>query len=618
MLSGLGTKILALDLNTDTSHLQHSVNMTDQCIHVVLSPKALARVCSTARSGDKVLYPRSFGGKSPFTAAELHYIDLYEAKHEDGTVFAAFADWLRCLSVSPSTHDLLFIHANAIGAYAFRPLLRCIDAIECVLRELPGRLAFHLPAGFEDAEVPVHLVHSLEQPRGSVAVLGAFIGRHVVTRFGGTPNTVYQYRHLGWRDLAATRGLFLRAALPFIAGSGACLDNIFVSAIGRSLRPVTATSTRVDSVAICRSSHQVRALQEHLVATQSCSSRVALLALPQLQAGINARVAVSRLYRGYLRLGVPLSDRLLSFASSVYRGRRAVTETACMDGSLVVQYGREAAPLMFRTADLVRGAAQCPQFSGLDLLLHRLARHWGEGQRILHFEVAGTRSLQIYLAAHQLGHTSEALQTVAVSKGPYVFFPTCHRFVCNTGSSYRSLLQASGEALGSIEKPIVTPDAIERRYPSSPTTITLFTQPYDFVGTALIAEALSDVASKLSATLLVRLHPRDRVTNYPQRARGLIQRHLAKAGVDLASLLSISDLAVVRTSSVAVDALRAGVPLVAVTLDDFERQFDVFWIQGCGEATPSRCDSVSELVELTLYHYPEVGRRSRLLWQAAR
>ena len=99
--------------------------------------------------------------------------------------------------------------------------------------------------------------------------------------------------------------------------------------------------------------------------------------------------------------------------------------------------------------------------------------------------------------------------------------------------------------------------------------LAFLTQPYEADVTSDILFALHEVCRANGWEMVIRLHPRDYPSRYPQGIRTLLEEQGPVESLD--RILSSSSVIVSRTSSVIEEAISRGIPAVACLLSDYDR-----------------------------------------------
>jgi hypothetical protein len=148
--------------------------------------------------------------------------------------------------------------------------------------------------------------------------------------------------------------------------------------------------------------------------------------------------------------------------------------------------------------------------------------------------------------------------------------------------------------------------------------IIYFSQPYDFENQREILRNIFSTLERLdhNVEFIVKLHPRDSADNY----NGIKNLQFIKSGcASNESLITESDFVVSRCSSVLHDALMLGVPYIACTFTQYEKEFSPPYLADeLGVRVSNYGELEDRMVNFEQYQYDFSRRRSSCLDKVAK
>ncbi|MBB3763519.1 hypothetical protein [Sphingomicrobium lutaoense] len=227
-------------------------------------------------------------------------------------------------------------------------------------------------------------------------------------------------------------------------------------------------------------------------------------------------------------------------------------------------------------------------------LIDRVAKRGGRD--LVNFEMIGAMAGLEALAARRAGLRLSSVQTALISDAPLAIFPFSDEFYSDS-PEMACLCERLGHVRMGEVKFVGSPYPVQPIRPLPPDCDLLFcTQPDDRSANLRILKALIPLAKNGGRRLAVRPHPRDDMTFY--------RAALEAAGItvivdrdELSNSLEKYPLIVLKTSSLAKDALGAGAHIVFCHFTDRDRSLSADYLDSA-RATGLVANDEAQLAEL--------------------
>lgn len=443
--------------------------------------------------------------------------------------------------------DLVQCLLNDIYAYTLRPTYSTIEFLRNLIDERGIVGITILAARRRRGGVPLVGFRTTESRRGSPHLLGAYIAQMIRRGFSGLPVEIVYCRG-DFYCIESFRKLFMICANAFfmVIFSLKCL--VYLKNGSRSGQmPAHGIIVRVP--------HQARFAARILAGRKDA----AIFAFPQASQGSLRSFGrmVREDLRGFIVGGVRLRG-LLSALSTTMHDVRALRRFA--KTSHHVELGDPSIALGVDLSDLARELIIFPILIFYKNILAESVVASG-CKSLMTFELVGRMAGIESLVARRAGISSTTIQTALVSATPHVVFPWTDLFLTD-GPEVADQIRAIGsKSFGSVRYAGST-FCIDTEVKSGDAKkVAYFTQPYEPSVTLDILTVLCENAREQGGHVYLKLHPRDDERTY----REIISRYrdvLRPVSGSPALLLGQVDVCVTRTSSVAKEAIAAGIPVV--------------------------------------------------------
>lgn len=444
--------------------------------------------------------------------------------------------------------DLVACLLNDCYAYAIRPAYSTLEFLKKIIDEEGIVEITMFAARRRGGGLPLVGFRTTESPRGSRDLLGAFIAQAIKGSFPGIPINVVNTRGDFYCVELLRKSFMLCANLFFMAMFSLKCIVFLKSWRGHAPQlPMHGIIVRVP--------HQARFAARILFERRD----TAIFAFPQASQG--SLRSFGRLIKGDLHgLTVrPIRLReLLAALLGTVRDIRALGSFARV--SRPVELGGPRAAMQIDFSDLARELMIFPTLVFYKNLL-AVSVTTSSCKSLVTFELVGRMAGIESLVARQAGIPLTTVQTALVSATPHVVFPWSGRFLTD-GPEVADQIEAIGSmGYGSVQYAGSTFNLDEMRGARAAREVGFFTQPYEPMVTVEILRLLCEIVRGLDGHVYLKLHPRDDERIYKgiiSRFRGVLKPVTSSPDV----LLEQVDLCVTRTSSVAKQAIAAGIPVV--------------------------------------------------------
>lgn len=192
---------------------------------------------------------------------------------------------------------------------------------------------------------------------------------------------------------------------------------------------------------------------------------------------------------------------------------------------------------------------------------------------VISFSMKGRYTLYEYDECSKLSIPLNVVQTASLDDKPCAIFPSSNKFYVDSRLSLQSLkygLVSFGDILykGAPYSLMPPKASIEL------SRVSYFTQPYELSITKTILTQLQSWCDEKSISLIVKLHPRDSEANYSE-CDGL---KFYKDNILVQNVIKESDLVITRTSSIILESISLGVPVIPFLFSVFDRNFNINYL----------------------------------------
>jgi hypothetical protein len=214
-----------------------------------------------------------------------------------------------------------------------------------------------------------------------------------------------------------------------------------------------------------------------------------------------------------------------------------------------------------------------------NLISEHLRKYKGDMNSIISFALKGRYAVFEYLSAKREGVPLDTVQTASLDSAPSAIFPLADRFFTDSAVTAQEI-KNNGFLTGGKLLYKGCPFKIHKVSPVIQLAkITFFTQPYEVEVTRKAITLLANWAKINGSMLLLRLHPRDSKSNY----QDIIDLQPTDVAFDSSTSSEVAivntDLCISRTSSVILESIALGVPVVTCLLSSYDRECSISFIK---------------------------------------
>jgi hypothetical protein len=191
------------------------------------------------------------------------------------------------------------------------------------------------------------------------------------------------------------------------------------------------------------------------------------------------------------------------------------------------------------------------------------------------FENVNRQAVLDHRTAMNLDKPHAVLQIVSMRMLPQPVFPLADVYFAESYAAMARLRELHPHKVDSIS--FADLDTYLDPGESEKSLVVFMSQPRDFETNADIVFAMDDVCSEAGSPVAFRLHPRDNMRNYSALARDRLRS--MKAEESLEELLDSAALVVSKSSSVLMEAIERGVPIIACPFTEADRSSNAPFLQ---------------------------------------
>ncbi len=552
---------------SNTAHQQvltcsktNGVNLSIGKVVLLLAETIPASLYSELSGEDVILVPEWLTIEHPH--AKIERIEPLEAELQrtlSDMIESALSqtDWR-------GAEGIVDAYANDLYAYLFRPLFTVVEALQFVIHGNIEKEVLVVHANRKSGSLPITGFTTLESPRGSKSLLGAFIA-HQLRLISPLANRVrfievkgdiwcnerFRKLFLSFLDVALhlrlARELFLLRRF-----SGAIRDNKGKGGGALSF--------------VVRALHQVRF---SIGLASRIEGNINFIIIPQFTQGSALRVVseLGSLGKNQHIIAPTLFELIASWRSSK------------IDVGLLKDANGVILDLPWKIDEhmvsfSISGIAT--EIGTLRVLLtYRRMLGWlmrkASSYQMVNFELVGRMAGIDRLAADDANASLTTVQTALIADIKLPVFPFAHRFYVDGPMTMDTL-----RGVGSIGRGEVRyGGAVVKLHPMTPQKpdgiLAYFTQPYEYADTMNILKDLISICYEQKRRLLIKLHPRDAPASYTWISKHASIVNIISRDIPADSVIKQADICLTRTSSVAKEALAFGRPVILCQWSDLDR-----------------------------------------------
>lgn len=490
------------------------------------------------------------------------------------------------LSDCEEADGIVLAAINDVYRSALKPLAECHAAIVDELQMAPQLARIVLAGPRASAIMPMHLVSTFEFAVGSQSVVASSIIYHMERTDFGVPSQTVETESLEWWSRPRLRPVTVRL-IGLVTLVRLCVRVCLLNMAKVWLRRAGAPSGQV--AILFRSAHHARFVNA-LVACAPAGEVPLVLYCPQFLHG-SARQDLELL--ASVRGALPDVPSVGDLVSSLLQGMWRVRSNS-PDAATSVRLGVPSSSLCVEMELVVREVRLMPVFSVYVGMLRRYLGRKPRVGRVVNFEMVGRQAGLDRVACSRSSRQLVSIQTVALLPVVLPVFPFADRFLADSPSSHHALAEVAGKEGGRVEfcgSPYVYAGDTSSVGTDRLRRLTFFTQPYEPQATEQMLRCLRELALQHGWRFAVRLHPRDSWGRYSENWSE------AKLPRDVLEVLSATDIAVGRTSSVLKEAIALGIPAVACSFTETDRKQRVDYVDVM-TASGLVAHNIDELVSL--------------------
>jgi len=420
--------------------------------------------------------------------------------------------------------------------------------------------------------VPIAGYKTIELRRGSYLLLGAFVAKKIQSVYPHK-DLIFKYRKSDVFCISILRRLIIKS-LDFLF-----LFNLMFKVF--SLRSKLQRENKIKDnkpLFIARVPHQIRYSKS--IAMESKQEVFNLLVIPQARQG-----KVSELLQSINELPanvnvvLPSIKWLTLIAVKVvfdsFKINRFKEKQVCEVITVKFKDGN----LLFNTEELCSEPfCLLTDFIYKEFLHQYLYINRSSISRFVSFALKGRYTKFEKQACENVDIPMYTIQTAALDDFPSAVFPLADIFFADSLTSLNSISSNGYISGGTVEysgcpyiiKPI---KKIEQ-----PKSITYFTQPYEYAETLAILLSLLSWCKTKHFILNIKLHPRDNQKNYKKLVDAFPNQLIFDCSSHSEKSIKASSLCIARTSSVIIEALAGGVPVIVCLLSSFDKEFKISFL----------------------------------------
>lgn len=454
---------------------------------------------------------------------------------------------------------------NDYVSYSLAPFISLLTAVTAIIDDHQGERIVVVYQKTWESQPPLFGFSTKENPRGVSELIESRVGAYL--RDSG------MHSHVEFVEIGlglALSDAFRRIAFQAIGGLLVFRNIIRLISFDGSVRASRSESrTANDSrlLVIVRNEKQAdyfeglvnegleaKALYLPQLMLRSQSIKKEMLPYYEHGGGIfsTVRGSISFLYRWFL-------NRLVAY-SIRYRGPELIT----VEGT--------AGSFKLRGDYFYRECRVCDAFYFETIALERYLRTKNTTEAVLTLEMEGTRAAYINSTARLAGATTVTVQTVQAASLTQPLFPMSDWFFVRSERDLTSIPANKGiRKLGKVAYEGEAFDISPLKIPETFKRVLFISQPKGHQALEPVLASLGHWANEHKAAVGIRLHPRDLSSSFSNVLAafpGSIS--IRDRGESLQSAFAWSDLVIVYTSSVGMEALAHGRPVVSCIWDSEE------------------------------------------------
>lgn len=448
---------------------------------------------------------------------------------------------------------------NDYYSYSLRKMYSIAISIkECISKNKYSKIFLIAPRTSCDS-LPMIGFQTTESKRGSPYLLGAYIAKTLPVMLPGTKFSSIKVKG----DIFCNN--FIRKLT--IKAANAAFTVLLACRIVSLHKPflITQVKKNIASVVIIRNVHQARSAERLL--SKSCNSIAVVF--PQATQGniIGLQECIRKIPSHVPIVGLSMADVFLSYLDSKKDLKKLQSNTIkYSDCSISI----DGISIDFNVSWLVKEIMLVGIAVFYKRLLTRLIAKFLP-MKLVNFELVGRFAGLEAAAAKELKVEVHSIQTALISSVVHPIFPFSEYFYAD-GIITKTLIENIGTiSNGKVvyEGPAI--NVLPMRSPKTFSKIAYFTQPYEFEISIDIMSALGVWARSRGASIKLKLHPRDEVSDYTQFLEENADVYYLHDSAEIEFLIRDVDVTITRTSSVAKEALALGCPIVLCQWSLFDR-----------------------------------------------
>ncbi|UPR33121.1 hypothetical protein ISX50_08150 [Vibrio cyclitrophicus] len=448
-------------------------------------------------------------------------------------------------------------------------VLPAIKLIKFVEKEIGIGSSFYIyGAKISGKGLPVAGYKNKELNVGSKYLLGGFLFNVLYQSYRGDCSVIF-YGRSG--DLLCSY-LFRRAALTFVDILSGLLLLTKISVLKFFFRNFRENDNKASLLYILRTPHQIRyAIEFSEIANEKFNKDSKFLLLPQArQGGIKAIVEQFSQSNStpYLPRLNTLFNCFFKFATRNLINKR----TSELKGDLIIQTGKKNFSISLNETIRELNCLFCDDIYST-VLNDVLEKRSDLIEKVVSFSMKGRYTTYEYYSCKKSNLHYDIVQTASLSNTTSAVFPLSNRFFVDSLSTFNSLKMGLKRNGGVVYSGCPYPIEKSRKLLES-RDITFFTQPYDLLSTKLFLDKFSIWCSDNNFNLFVKLHPRDDKKNYFD-LEGIT---IFSDDIPLKNVIERSMVSITRTSSVIIESLALGKPVIPLMLSNYDMAVDVGYL----------------------------------------
>lgn len=426
--------------------------------------------------------------------------------------------------------------------------------------------------------VPITGYKTIESRRGSDLLVGAFIAKKVES-VCTHKQLIYKFRKPDVFCITILRKLIIRS-LDFLF-----LFNFFFKVF--TLRRQFKIKDKVKdnkALFIARVPHQIRYTKA--IAIENKQEVFNLIIIPQARQG-----KVVELIKSINELPSNVNVVIPSIKSVTLIAVKVIFDSFKIKLSKKEQV-REVIPVKFKEGNLLFNVGDLisePLCLLTDTLYKELLHQYIDLNapsinRVVSFALKGRYTKFDKQACENVNIVMYTIQTASLDDFPSAIFPLADVFFADSLTSLKSISSNGVISGGELEYAGCPYSILPMKNIDKLNQITYFTQPYEYEETLAILSALLRWCATKKFILNIKLHPRDNQENYKKLVVAFPNLLIFDSSAHSESSIKASTLCIARTSSVIIEALAEGIPVIICLLSSFDKTFKISYLDLAKEA----------------------------------